>query len=203
MNISLKQFLQTGVLGRIGLGPLTPETAALLSSGITQESPSREGARCIRFYGDFHFDLEQEGGQIVACTAITWIPSPSGLQMPGSWRLEDWEISASTTPTELRKYLRHAGIKFRSQSSTHYYVKHRPHAHSSPEMAKAAETLGFLSFKKPKDPADIVSMNGSVMFSLASGVMAYFKEERLTNVLITSVLLRSNEGEAEEKESGL
>jgi len=87
-------------------------------------------------------------------------------------------------PLEVKAYLHSADVKFQYRRSKGYFERKPPLAGMSPEQVEICRKHGFLTFKKPKNEADIVRTTTFVTFFLPGDVNIAFVDEVLIHLSI-------------------
>src|SRR5579859_4838716 len=122
MNLSLKQFLQTGVLGQLHLGMPAQDVLSLLGPPDSGDVILQRQNNSYWTHGPLMISFGDHLNPPRGCTSIEWHPLPEA-SFPSTCTIEDWSITAEMTAPQVRAYLRDNGIKFHSRSSKGYFER--------------------------------------------------------------------------------
>jgi hypothetical protein len=181
MKISLKRFLQTGVLGQLHLGMSAQEVLDMLGPPEFGDTTLGSGSDSW-FYGAFSVQfveafMPHQGIWSIICHL-------GETDFSAACVIEDWDIQSTWKPKDIKTFLSKYGLEFRKGSVKGYYERKSVDPRIGPEMAKVAQTMGFLVFKKPKNNSDILRTTRFTTFYLASGVEISFVDEALIMIRI-------------------
>src|SRR5437660_6695187 len=151
MNVSLLEFLKTGFLRPTHLGMSAQDILDLIGPPDNgEETLPAEGITIWR-YGNFFIGFgEGEVGRR-ECTSLQWAAIEEEYSFPSALEIDDWNITRDITPEQMKAYLRDNGLQFRYRTTKGYFERKPVTSETSPEIAWAAQNLGFLVFKKPKN----------------------------------------------------
>lgn len=109
-NVSLKEFLRTGRLGRISLGMHENEVTAIIGKSDSLGVTSRKYPRpSLWVYGDIELIYEYDTRLLTLILINFWEPKPpSG----GTIDLDPWIIKGGLQPDELIPLLEQEGITY-------------------------------------------------------------------------------------------
>lgn len=168
MNISLMHFLQTGTLGQLQLGLSAQEVVDILGppdSGDITFQDEKTGSYWQ--YGNFMLSFGNEINQLEGLASIEWIPELGEPRLTPSCNIEDWAITADMTPSEVKSYLREAGLKF------HY---------------RSSKSRGYLNLRKPDGQREAVRVTVGLTLFLPSDVRISFVADSLQYIGIFGFL---------------
>jgi len=192
MNISLKGFTETGTLGKLHLGLAAEEVLHVLGSpdvgDVTFQDPK---AGNLWQYGTFVLGFGDEYTYLDGLASIEWdAHAGEPLLLPDCTK-DDWAITAEMKPLDVKTYLHNAGLKFRYRSHKGYFERQPVPASwrqrwPNVDEAVMAQNCSSLTFRKPKNEADIVSVMTFFTFFLLSGVKITFVDEQLQHIGVSS-----------------
>ena len=189
MNISLKQFLQTGTLGELHVGMTGDEVLRLLGeSDFPDKSDQKEGAHWS--YGDFSVGLLRWKQPFLWVYGLQWYPTPESVEnRPSPFVIDDWGITGEMKPEDVKAYLNSNGFKFKYRN-TKGYIKRVNNNNACkllgssipPELQELMDNSGPLVFKKPKNEAEILRITIFTSIYLESGVIIAFIDDKLIHI---------------------
>ena len=113
MNISLKQFLETGRLGDLRLWDTVERVRSLLgqpedAGGVSRKHPWPS----IYVYGNVEVFFSR--GASPLCRGIAWGVGRSSFRLRGVDTIEDWGLTPGTRRAAVEGYLERAGLTYDS-----------------------------------------------------------------------------------------
>jgi hypothetical protein len=191
MNISLRSFLETGILGKLRLGLSAEEVLHLLGPPDDGDVTLQDsGTGSLWQYGTFLLDFGEVDNQFEELASIKWMPDVGEPVLLPGCILEDWQITAEMTLSEVKTYLRATGLKFRYRSRKGYCERQPVPASwrqrwPNVDEAQMAQHCWALTFRKPKNDADIVGAMDFFSIFLLSGIRMAFVDGRLIDITLS------------------